>query len=230
MRADLAMMITGTMLAAAVPSAALAQAPAGASYAVTYIEVAPSAAAKAIGLLKELAAASHKEAGNQRYEILERIERKNHFAILEAWSDFAAADAHRKSDAMKQFRDKLAGLRVGPYDERPSTAVGVAASTPPSAKGSIYVITHVDVTPNFKDQCIEMLKSLADATRKEPNIERVETWVQNNRANHFTVMEVWKNAAAVDTHLVAAGTKEFREKLGPISGALYDERHYTNLE
>jgi quinol monooxygenase YgiN len=230
MRADLAMMVTGTMLAAAIPSAALAQAPAGTSYAVTYIEVAPSAAAQTIGLLKELAAASHKAAGNQRYEILERIERKNHFAILEAWSDFAAADAHRKSDAMKQFQEKLAGLRVGPYDERPSTAVGVAASTPPSAKGSIYVITHVDVTPNFKDQCIEMLKSLADATRKEPNIERVEAWVQNNRANHFTVMEVWKNAAALDTHLVAAGTREFREKLGPISGALYDERHYTNLE
>jgi quinol monooxygenase YgiN len=230
MRADLAMMITGTMLAATVPSAALAQAPAGASYAVTYIEVAPSAAAKTIGLLKELAAASHKEAGNQRYEILERIERKNHFAILEAWSDFAAADAHRKSDAMKQFRDKLTALRVGPYDERPSMAVDVASSAPPSAKGSIYVITHVDVAPNFKDQCSEMLKSIADATRKEPNAERVEAWVQNNRANHFTLMEVWKNAAAVDTHLVAAGTKEFREKLGPLSGALYDERHYTNLE
>jgi quinol monooxygenase YgiN len=93
----------------------------------------------------------------------------------------------------------------------------------------VYAVTHVDVTPNNKDECIGMLKKLADDSRKEPNAVRFEAWQQNNRANHFTVTEIWKNRAAVDDHVTAPSTREFREKLGPMSGALYDERFYKSL-
>src|SRR5580658_1597213 len=48
---------------------------------VTYIEVAPSAEAAATDLLKQAAAASRKEPGNQRFEVLQRLERPAHFAI-----------------------------------------------------------------------------------------------------------------------------------------------------
>ena len=88
------------------------------------------------------------------------------------------------------------------------------------SEGAIYAVTHVDVIPPTKDECVVMLKKLAEDTRKEPNAERFEAWVQNNRANHFTVMEVWKNRAAHDAHIATASTKDFREKLGPMSGAL----------
>ena len=87
----------------------------------------------------------------------------------------------------------------------------------------------MDVIPPSKDDCIVMLKKLADDTRKESDAVRFEAWQQNNRANHFTVTEIWKNRAALDAHIAAASTKEFREKLGPMSGALYDERLYTSL-
>jgi quinol monooxygenase YgiN len=43
------------------------------------------------------------------------------------------------------------------------------------------------------------------------------------------VTEIWKSRAAIDAHIVAASTREFREKLGPMSGALYDERFYKSL-
>jgi quinol monooxygenase YgiN len=46
----------------------------------------PSAQRDAAGLLMQVAAASRKEAGNQRYDILQRIHRENQFVILEAWS------------------------------------------------------------------------------------------------------------------------------------------------
>lgn len=216
--------------AVAVAPAARAQAPAGGTaYVVTYIEVLPSAQGEAAGLLKQVAAASRKEAGNQRYDILERIDRKNQFVILEAWTDQKAAEAHAGGDALKQFKDKLKPLQASFYDERPSNGIAVAPSPASAGRGAIYAVTHVDVTPPNKDDCIVMLKKLADDTRKESNSLQFEAWQQNNRANHFTVTEIWKNRAAIEGHVAAATTKEFREKLGPMSGALYDERLYKSL-
>jgi quinol monooxygenase YgiN len=216
--------------AMAVAPAAMAQAPAGGTaYVVTYIEVVPSAEREAVGLLKQVATASRKEPGNQRYDVLERIDRKNQFVILETWADLKAAEAHAGGSALKEFKDKLKPLQASFYDERPSNGLAVASAPASVSRGAIYAVTHVDVIPPSKDDCIVMLKKLADDTRKEANAERFEAWQQNNRANHFTVTEIWKNRAAHDAHVATASTREFREKLGPMSGALYDERLYKSL-
>jgi quinol monooxygenase YgiN len=228
------MLIAAAALAAAqvaTGEGAMAQAAAGTAYVVTYIEVVPSAPTQggAVELLKAVAAASRKEAGNERYDVLQRLGRENQFVILEAWTDLKAAEAHAAGGALKQFKDKLKPLQVSFYDERPSNGIAVAPAGAPVDKDAVYAVTHVDVAPPSKDDCIVLLKKLADDTRKEPNAVRFEAWQQNNRANHFTVMEIWKNRAAIDSHVAAAGTKEFREKLGPMSGALYDERLYRSL-
>ncbi len=224
------LMATAVMAAIAAPAASAQTAPAGPAYVVTYIEVMPSAKVTTIGLLKQVAAASRRESGNQRYDILQRLDRDNQFAILEAWSDLKAAEAHAGGAAFKQFRDKLEPLRSSFYDDRPSNGLDVAANQPAANRGALYAVTHVDVTPPNKDEAIVMLKKLAESTRKEPNCERFEVWQQNNRANHFTVTEIWKNRQAHDAHIVTASTREFREKLGPMSGALYDERLYRRFE
>jgi quinol monooxygenase YgiN len=217
-----------------VAPAALAQAPAPAqgnqmAYTVTYIETVPSMKAEAVGLLKAAAEASRKEAGNQRYDILQRTGRDNEFAILEAWSDRKAFDAHAGGAAMTAFRDKLTPLRSGPYDERPSVPVTVAPASGAVPKGAVYAITHVDVAPNVKDQCIALLNALGEAARKEPGSLRFEAWQQDNRTNHFTVSETWNDRAALDAHRFNANTRAFREKLAPMLGALYDMRIYTSL-
>jgi quinol monooxygenase YgiN len=222
------MLIAAAAMAAA--PVAMAQAPAGGTaYVVTYIEVAPSAQRDAAALLKAVAAASRKEGGNERYDILQRIDRKNQFAILEAWTDLKAAEGHAGGAALKQFKDKIKPLQASFYDERPSNGIAVAPAPASVGKGAIYAVTHVDVTPPNKDECIVLLKKLADDTRKETNSVRFEAWQQNNRGNHFTVTEIWKDRAAIDGHVATASTREFREKLGPMSGALYDERLYKSL-
>src|SRR5215467_9233125 len=120
--------------AVAVAPAAMAQATVeGTTYVVTYLEVVPSAQGEAAGLLKEVAAASRKEAGNQRYDILERIDRQNQFVILEAWTDAKAAEAHVGGSALKEFKDKLKPLQASFYDERPSN--GLAVGPAPASVG-----------------------------------------------------------------------------------------------
>jgi quinol monooxygenase YgiN len=53
---------------------------------------------------------------------------------------------------------------------------------------------------------------------------------QTNRPNHFTVVEAWKDRNAFDAHGMAAHTRQFRDRLAPMSGALYDERLYGVLD
>jgi quinol monooxygenase YgiN len=223
--------LIATAAVAAVASGALAQTPRNQpAYVVTYVEVTPSGGAEAANLLRRVAAASRKEAGNLRYEVLQQIERPNQFAILEAWNDAKAFEAHGGGAATKQFRDQLDPLRVGFYDQRLETGVDVGPVAAPAVKDAVYVITHVDVTGQFKDPTIDMMKKVAADTRREPGAARFEVWQQNNRPNHFTVIELWKDQPALDAHARAAGTREFREKLGPMMGALYDDRRYKNLE
>jgi quinol monooxygenase YgiN len=224
-------LVVAAVLAAVAGGRALAQAPQPA-HAVTYIAVAPSSGAQAetASLLRRVAAATRKEAGNLRYEVLQQVERPNQFAILETWSDAKAFDAHGGGSAVKEFRGHLEPLRIGSYDQRLLTGVDVGPGPSPASKEAIYVVTHVDVPGQFKDEAIAMLNKLAAGSRREPGLERYEVLVQPNRLNHFTVVDTWKDQSALDAHNVAAGTLEFREKLGPFLGALYDDRRYKSLE
>lgn len=224
-------LVAAAMLAAIMISGARAQAPDNQpAYAVTYIEVTPSAEAQAATLLRRLAAASRKEAGNLRYDVLQHTERRSEFAILETWSDGKAFEAHRGGAALKQFRGELDPLRIGFYDERLDNTIDVGPSPAAVGKDAIYVITHVDVTGQFKDDAIVMMKKLAADSRREPGAARFDVWQQSNRLNHFTVTEIWKDQAALDAHGRVAGTRAFRDELGHMMGALYDDRRYRSLE
>jgi quinol monooxygenase YgiN len=224
-------LFAAAVLAAAAAPGARAQAPDNqTAYVVTYIDVAPTAQAEVANLLRRVAAPSRKEAGNLRFDVLQNMERRTQFAILEAWSDGKAFEAHGAGAPMKQFRTELNPLRAGLYDERLDNGIDASPSPAPAGKDAIYVITHVDVTGQFKDDAIVMMKKLAVDSRREPGVERFEIWQQSNRLNHFTVNEIWKDQATLEAHNVATGTREFRDKVGRMLGALYDDRRYKNLE
>ena len=199
-------------------------------YIATYVDVMPSAVVSGATLLKQYRDASRKEDGNLKSDVLQEISRPNRFAIIEVWKDKAALDAHAKAASTTQFRDQLKAIQNAPYDERVNNGLYL----PGSAKGdspasAIYVMTHVDVTPPNKDECMALLKTMSADTAKDPGNISYEVLQQANRANHFTVVEVWRDNEALDGHAMAAHTRTFREKLSPMAGALYDERFYKAL-
>ena len=51
------------------------------------------------------------------------------------------------------------------------------------------MLTHVDVFPAGKDQTIELLKQLADASRKESGNLRFDVLQQEGRLNHLPLVE-----------------------------------------
>jgi quinol monooxygenase YgiN len=217
------------LLLAPVAAVTPAKAQAAPVYVVSYIDAAPANRATVAGMLRQLATASRKDDGNVRYEILQRIAPTNQFAIVSVWKDQKAYDAHLAAAHYKEFRDKAKPFLISAIDDRLNSGMEVASAAAAGPRGAIYVVTHVDVPPPSKDQCIDALKSLAADSRKEGGNARFEVFQQANRPNHFSVVEIWKGQGAYDSHITAAHAKAFRDKLTPMTGALYDERLYRAI-
>ena len=195
-------------------------------YAVVYVEVMPTSQADGLAALRHYRDATRAEAGNLRCEVASRVGQPHQLVVLEAWKDQQAYDTHAKSPSALQLREKIQAIRNAPLDERVHTGVSVGPLQPGPGGAAVYVVTHVDVIPPRKDDGLAALKVLGDAARAEPGSVRFEVVQQTNRPNHFTVVEVWKDAAAVAAHSMTEPTRRFRDALGPMSGALYDERFF----
>ena len=195
----------------------------------TYIEIVAASVKDGVALLTQYRDASRKENGNMRAEVAREIGRPNRFVVLEVWKDQAAFEAHGKSASTSAFRDKLKTIHGAPHDERVHNTLNVGPNDAAAAKGAIIVVSHVDVPPPRKDECIAALNPLADGSRKGGGSQRFEVVQQTSRPNHFTVVEAWKDKKAYDASRSADAQRAFRDKLGPMLGALYDERLYQTL-
>jgi quinol monooxygenase YgiN len=96
--------------------------------------------------------------------------------------------------------------------------------------GALYVVTYVDVFPNFTDTTIKALQQFAADSRKDAGLVRFEFLQDVARTNHFSIVEVWSNRQAYDAHLTQAHSKQFREKIQPGMGSPFDERLYNLVQ
>lgn len=222
----------GVMLPAAHAQAPAAPLPVpdGPRYIVTYLEVTPTATADALKLVRQLRDAVRKETGNLRAEALQRIGQAHQFVLLEAWQDQVAADTHAKATATIQFRDKIRTIQNAPIDERTHFALSVGPIAATAGKTAVAIVTHVDVIPPRREDGTALTRQLADDARKHDGNLRSEAVTQVNRQNHFTVIQLWRDRKAADAHGMAMHTRAYRDKLGPMNGALYDERFYAVLD
>ena len=200
------------------------------AYVVSYFEATPAAKDQAADMARRLVKLSRKDAGSVRFEVLQRIGHPDQFAVVEVWEDQKAQEAHGTAAHTQLFREKLKPLLRAPYDERPHIVLSVGSATAAGAKGAIYAVTHVDVIPKGKDEGTEAVRQLSVASRKDAGNVRFDSLTQTSRPNHMTLVEVWKDQKAVTAHSAADHTKQFRDKLGPLSGALFDERLYRALD
>jgi quinol monooxygenase YgiN len=219
------------------PAAAPAAAPAPTAipadvsplYVVTYVEAKQTSRDEAAALLKAYRDASRAAPGNMRSLVVRSTHRPGQFVIAAAWKDKAAWDAHMAAAGTVAFRDKLAAMRSAPTDDRFHNALSVGPMDAAQAAGAVYAVTHVDVIPPRRDDAVAALKVLGEASRAAGGNLRYEVVQQTNRPNHFTVFEIWRSREAFDANGMAPAQREFRDKLGQMTGALYDERLYEIL-
>jgi quinol monooxygenase YgiN len=202
-------------------------------YLTTYVEALPfdalSAMSGAARALERYRDASRTEDGNLRFDVLIELGRPNRFVILEAWHDSAAFDAHGKADGTIKYRQAMDTMQSVPADIRANAALYLDPFKNENRPGAIYVVTHIDVTGDHKDDCVALLRSMSDDTRRDPGNIRYDVFQQKNRPNHFTAVEAWTNRKSFADHVTAIHTRAFRQQLLPMQGALYDERPYVVL-
>ena len=88
----------------------------------------------------------------------------------------------------------------------------------------MYVVTHVDILGAANtEKATPMLRQFATDSRKDAGNVRFEILQQDGRANHFTLVEVWRTKQAYEAHNAAAHTVQFREKVQPILGSPWDD-------
>jgi quinol monooxygenase YgiN len=206
-------------------TAALAQAT---FYTVTYVEASPKATRQATALLKSYVAAGRKDDGNVSFELVKGIHRPAWFTVIGSWKDQKAFEAHAAASHTKEMNEKIKALIAAPNDTRQHTALSYAAAQKDKAR--VCAVTHVDVIPPQREPGTAAVKQLAEESRKHAGNIRFDVFVQTNRANHFTVVECWKDRKAFDAHVGAKETRAFRDKLVTMTGALYDERLYRAVD
>jgi quinol monooxygenase YgiN len=222
MRRLLLLLISPVLLAAQAPTDT-------AFYTVSYVDIAPASKPAAITAFKQYRDASRKDDGFVRYEFFEQVGRPGHFSLIETWANQKAFDSHSNASHTKDFRTKLDPIRLSDYDSRPYKTLSLTPNPTPANDRAIFVISHVDIGGQGTNAA-DLLKRLAEASRKEEGNLRFDVLQHAMRANHFTVIEEWQTQKAVDAHAAAAHTKQYRDGLAPIAGSPLDERLYKFVE
>jgi quinol monooxygenase YgiN len=195
-------------------------------YSVSYIEVNPSSRSMALTSLRRYRDVSHKDSAHIRTELFEQADRPGHFVIVETWKTQAAFDAN--GDVRKQLVDAIQPVRLSDWDTRPYKTLSVPPGAPEADDGAIVVITHVDVSPDPK--VAPLLTTLAEASRRESGNLRFDVLLHTMRANHFEVIEIWKNQKALDSHAAAEHTRKYRDDLQQFLGSPLDERLFKSIK
>ena len=200
--------------------------PGAGAFAVAYVEARGDSAAAAGAALERYRDAVARQPGCLSVEVFAQVGRPGRFAVLESWREPAALDA-RDAAPKRELLEALQPIRISDYDERPYKALTRSPSDASAERQSVFVIAHVDVAPNTRAP--ELLARLAELSRKEQGNLRFDVLQHAQRGNHFTVVEHWRSEAALDAHVAAAHTREYRDALQPLTGSPLDERVYSAI-
>jgi len=209
---------------------ATAQAPADpAMFAVTYVDILPTAAKTMVSAFTQYREASRKENGFVSSELLELVGRPGNYVVLEKWRDAQAFEAHGSAPHVKAYHGALQSIRVSGYDRRPYKVLTLGPSKPAGA--NVHVVSHVDFAGAAATaQAPGLLMALAAQSQRERGNLRFDVLQHVMRPNHFTVVESWQNQGDLDAHAAAAHTKQYRDALTPITGSPLDENIYRRVE
>jgi quinol monooxygenase YgiN len=199
------------------------------AYSVAYVDIALASRTEAITAIKQYRDISRKDDGFQRIEFFEQAGRPAHFCIIETWANNKAIDAHAASASVRDFRTKIDSMRLSDYDQRPYKTLSMGTAHNDGSSRNTFVITHVDIGGQGTNAA-DLLRKLAETSRKEEGNLRFDVLQHAMRANHFTVIESWQTAKTVEKHASATHTKEYRNLLAPIAGSPLDERLYKLVE
>jgi quinol monooxygenase YgiN len=197
-------------------------------FVVVYVEFKPADTNAGSEVLKKLAARAEDSSGVVRFDVLQQIDRTNFFALFEIWSSAQTFDDFQNSSATQAILTQLTPLLEAPLDQRPGNLLtGTVNPRSQHAQArEIFVITHVDVDPQFVGQARPLLDTFVNDSLNDPGVQTFALLSQTPTPNHFQLIETFANLKAFEAHLSVQHTVDFRTNIDSFLGAPYDERLY----
>jgi len=197
-------------------------------YVVVYVEFKPADAKAGGRVLDDLASQGLASVGVIRFDVLQQVDRRNFFALFEIWSSAQTFAAFESSPATQAIFTRLAPLLEAPLDERDGNLLAgtVNPRSGHAESRQIFVITHVDIDPQFVGQALPALDTFVSDSASDPGVQTFALLSQSPTTNHFQLIEVFANQQAFDAHVSTQHTLDFRNDIQPFIGAPYDERLY----
>jgi quinol monooxygenase YgiN len=202
-------------------------------YVVIYVEFKPADTKAGGRLLDDLASQAQASVGVIRFDVLQQVDRRNFFALFEIWSSAQTFAAFQSSSATQAILAQLAPLLGAPLDERDGNLL--AGTVNPRSRHAesrqIFVITHVDIDPQFvPEPAVPVLDTFVRDSASDRGVQTFALLSQTPTTNHFQLIEAFANQKAFDAHVSAQHTLDFRTDIQPFIGAPYDERlyHFAN--
>ena len=197
-------------------------------FVVVYVEFKPANVRAGGDVLQQLDALAEDSAGVIRFDVLQQIDRPNFFALFEVWSNAQTFEDFQNSSETQAILAQLTPLLEAPLDQRPGNLL--AGTVNPRSRHAqvrqIFVITHVDVDPQFVPQAQPLLNTFVADSLNDPGVQTFALLSQTPTLNHFQLIETFANLKAFEDHLSAQHTVDLRTNIDPLLGAPYDERLY----
>lgn len=92
-----------------------------------------------------------------------------------------------------------------------------------------YAVVYVNTAPVAKAEAVATFKRYRDASSREAGYVDIDILEQIGRPTHFSLIETWRDQAALDAHLAATHTQQFLDALKPLRLGAYDQRIYKTL-
>jgi quinol monooxygenase YgiN len=90
---------------------------------VAHVDVIPDSLAHGLATLRTYAADARHDPGARRIDLLQQVDRPNHFTIVEEWASQTAYNSHVALGHTRQFRTTIQPMLGSPFDERVHTAI-----------------------------------------------------------------------------------------------------------
>ncbi len=93
----------------------------------------------------------------------------------------------------------------------------------------IYVVTYVEIAPRFSSEARQLILAHGVDARKAPGAVQIDAVQRIDYPNHFALVEQWKSQGARQAYAATDSVMKFRDALGPLQSAGYDERIHSAL-
>ena len=190
-------------------------------FAIVYVEFKPADTKAGSELLEDLASSAFSSSGVVRFDVLQQIDRPNYFALSETWSSAQTFTAFQNSAATQATLSKLVPLLQAPLDQRLGNLLTGAVNPRNlhAERRQIFVITHVDVDPQFVGQVQPLLNTFVGDSLKDGGADTFALVSQTPTPNHFQLFEAFANQRSFDDHVSAPHTVTFRTNVDQFLGA-----------